>query len=128
MATTTPLYIPIHRAYQSRLTEIDWDNLQLGQHPSDHMLVCDYTGGEWQTPEIRPYGPLSLPPATLALHYGQTIFEGMKAFRMADGRVQIFRPDKHYERFTRSADLLCLAVTPGGAFREGLHRLVTVVK
>jgi branched-chain amino acid aminotransferase len=128
MATTTPLYIPIHRAYHSRLTEVDWDNLQLGQHPSDHMLVSDYTGGEWQTPEIRPYSAFSLPPATLALHYGQTIFEGMKAFRMEDGRVQIFRPDKHYDRFARSADRLCMPVPSWEVFREGLHRLLQLEK
>jgi branched-chain amino acid aminotransferase len=128
MGTTTSLYIPVHRAYQSRLQEVDWDNLQLGQHPSDHMLVCDYTGGEWQTPEIRPFGPFSLSPTTLALHYGQTIFEGMKAFRMENGQVQVFRPDKHYERLVKSADRLCMPVPPPEIFLEGMRRLVELEK
>jgi branched-chain amino acid aminotransferase len=128
MTTTTPLYIPIHRAYQSRLHEVDWDHLQLGQHPSDHMLVSDFTGGDWQTPEILPFGPFSLSPTTLALHYGQTIFEGMKAFRMDNGQVQIFRPDKHHERLQKSADRLCMPVPPAEVFLEGLRRLVELEK
>jgi branched-chain amino acid aminotransferase len=126
METTPSLYIPVHRAYQSRLPNVDWDHLTMGEHCSDHMVVCDFTGGEWQTPEIWPYGPFSLAPDTLALHYGQTIFEGMKAFRMENGRIQIFRPDKHYQRFTRSADRLCMPVPTYEAFLEGLHRLVQV--
>lgn len=124
MELTAHVPIPIHKAIHSRISEVDWDHLELGLYTSDHMLISDYTGGQWQTAEIRPFGPFSLSPTTLALHYGQTIFEGMKAFRMEDGRVQIFRPDKHYERLVRSAQRLCMPVVPAELFLEGLRRLV----
>jgi branched-chain amino acid aminotransferase len=112
----------------SRIHEVDWDNLELGAYTSDHMLVCDYSGGQWKTPEILPFGPFSLSPTTLALHYGQTIFEGMKAFRTEDGRIHIFRPDRHYERLVRSAKRLCMPTPSAGLFREGLRRLVELDK
>ena len=112
----------------SRIGEVDWNNLELGQYTTDHMLVGDYTGGQWQIPEIRPFGNFSLPPTTLAFHYGQTIFEGMKAFRMENGQIQIFRMDKHYERFVRSAERLCIPPLPEDIFREGLRRLVALEK
>src|SRR5580658_9475615 len=100
MLTTFDIKIPVRRAYHSRLNEVDWSNPELGAYTSDHMLVCDYSDGGWQTAEIQPFGPFTLSPTTLALHYGQTIFEGMKAFRTKDGRIHIFRPDRHYERLT----------------------------
>jgi branched-chain amino acid aminotransferase len=124
METVAAPYVPVNRAYQTRLGEVDWGNLETGRYVSDHMLVCDYTGGKWQQAEIVPYGPFSLPPTSLVFHYGQTIFEGMKAFRTADGRVQIFRPDKHYERLLKTAERLCMPVVAPGLFREGLRRLV----
>jgi len=115
----------IDRAH-SRIHEVDWDNLELGSHTSDHMLVCDYSGGQWKTPEIQPFGPFSLSPATLALHYGQTIFEGMKAFRTEDGRIHIFRPDRHYERLMRSVERMCMPAPPASVFHDGLRRLVAL--
>ena len=126
MDTTTLPYIPVNRAYETRFYDVDWDNLELGRYVSDHMLVCDYTGGSWQQPEIIPYGPFSLSPTSLVFHYGQTIFEGMKAFRTDDDRIHIFRPDKHYRRLVRTADRLCMPVVPEELFREGLRRLVEV--
>jgi len=128
MELTAHVPIPIHKAIHSRISEVDWDHLELGLYTSDHMLISDYTGGHWQTAEIRPFGPFSLSPTTLALHYGQTIFEGMKAFRMEDGRVQIFRPDKHYERLVRSAQRLCMPVVSPELFLEGLRRLAGLDK
>ena len=124
METLAAPYIPVSRVYQTRLGEVDWDNLETGRFVSDHMLVCDYTGGKWQEAAIMPYGPFSLLPTSLAFHYGQTIFEGMKAFRAEDGRVQIFRLHKHYERLVRTAERLCMPVVSPELFREGLRRLV----
>ena len=126
MDTTTLPYIPVSRAYETRFYDVDWDNLELGRYVSDHMLVCDYAGGRWQQPEIIPFGPFSLPPTALVFHYGQTIFEGMKAFRTDNDRIHIFRLDKHYERLVRTADRLCMPVVPEDLFREGLRRLVEV--
>lgn len=116
--------IVVRRTNQSRIGEVDFDNLEFGKHVSDHMLICDYHDGEWQTPQIVPFTNLSMNPATLALHYGQTVFEGMKAFRMADGRINIFRLDRHYERFARSLGRMCMAVPPREVFIDGLLQLI----
>jgi branched-chain amino acid aminotransferase len=124
METTNIPYIPVSRAFRSRLSDVDWDNLQPGAVFSDHMLVCDYAEGRWQGAEIVPFGPFSLLPTALVFHYGQAIFEGMKAFRPEDDRVHIFRPEKHYERLARTAERLCMPVVAPELFREGLRRLV----
>src|ERR1700752_400357 len=90
--------ISVRKTLHSKINEVDFDKLEFGKYVSDHILVCDYSNGKWETPHIVPYGNLSLSPTTLALHYGQTVFEGMKAFRMHDGKINVFRVDKHYER------------------------------
>lgn len=116
--------IEVRKARHSKIHEVDFASLEFGKYVADHMLVCDYNNGDWQQPMIVPFANLSLNPATLALHYGQTVFEGMKAFRMTDGRVNIFRMDRHYERFVRSLDRMCMAVPPREIFTEGLMKLV----
>jgi branched-chain amino acid aminotransferase len=116
--------IPIRQTTHSRLHEVDFDNLVFGQYTSDHMLVCDYENGAWQQPQIVPFANLSLSPATLALHYGQSVFEGMKAFRMENGWINIFRMDKHYDRFVKSLERMCMAVPPKEIFTEGLIKLI----
>jgi len=120
--------ITVRRTTHSRIDEVDFDHLEFGKHVSDHMLVCDYNNDEWHAPHIIPFANLSLSPATLALHYGQTVFEGMKAFRMHDGRINIFRADKHYDRFVRSLERMCMAVVPKEIFIEGLLKLVETDK
>jgi len=126
MSTTLAPYIPVSRVHRSRLSEVDWDNLQPGAVFTDHMFVCDFADGEWRDAEIIPFGPFSLLPTTLAFHYGQTIFEGMKAFRTEDDRIHIFRVDKHYDRLTHTTARLCMPVIPRELFREGLRRLVAL--
>jgi len=126
--------IPVRKTTHSRIDEVDFEKLEFGKYVSDHMLVCDYNNGEWHSPQILPYANLSLDPSTLALHYGQTVFEGMKAFRMSaapgaeDGRINIFRIDRHYERFVRSLERMCMAVIPREIFTEGLLQLVELDK
>ena len=120
--------IKIRKTSHSRIREVDFANLQFGKHISDHMLICDYYDGEWHEPLIVPFANLSLSPATMAFHYGQTVFEGMKAFLMEDGRVNIFRIDKHYDRFVRSLERMCMAVVPKEIFVEGLRTLVALDK
>ena len=124
--TLIPTDIRIRRTQHSRLGDIDWnhDELEMGQHTSDHMLVCDYTDDEWKQAEIIPYGAFTLAPTSLLFHYGQTIFEGMKAFRTTDGRVHIFRPDKHYQRLVRTATRMCMPVVPRELFFDGLRTLI----
>jgi branched-chain amino acid aminotransferase len=116
--------IQIRTTTHSKLAEVDFTAIEFGKNISDHMLVCDYAGGEWQAPHIVPFGNLVANPCTLALHYGQTVFEGMKAFRMDDGRINIFRIEKHYNRFVRSLERMCMAPVPKNIFMEGLSRLV----
>ena len=116
--------IQTRKTKHSRLSQVNFDELEFGKYISDHMLVCDYYGGQWQGAQIVPFAHLSLSPASLALHYGQTVFEGMKAFRMNDGRINIFRIEKHYDRFTRSLDRMCMAIPPKEIFMEGLNQLI----
>lgn len=126
----TNTFIEVRRTAHSKIGEADFKDLTFGNHISDHMLVCDFdaANGEqgWGRPLIVPFSNLSLSPASLALHYGQTVFEGMKAFRMQDGRINIFRIEKHYERFVRSLGRMCMAVPPAEIFMEGLKKLVEV--
>ncbi|MEO6491025.1 MAG: branched-chain amino acid aminotransferase [Ferruginibacter sp.] len=120
--------IPVRKISHSRIDEVDFTQLEFGKYVSDHMFVCDYLHSDWKTPQITPYANLSLSPSTLALHYGQTVFEGMKAFRMKDGRINIFRIDRHYERFVRSLERMCMAVIPKDIFVDGLVKLVELDK
>lgn len=126
--------IPVHKTNHSRIAEVDFNHLEFGKYISDHMLVCDYAHASWKRPQIVPYANLSLSPSALALHYGQTVFEGMKAFRMStgpggnDGRINIFRMDKHYDRFVRSLERMCMAVPPKEIFMEGLMQLIGLDK
>ncbi len=116
--------IPVRKINHSRISEVDFNNLEFGKYIADHMLVCDYAHGEWKEPQIVPYANLSLSPSALALHYGQTVFEGMKAFRTHDGRINIFRMDKHYDRFVKSLERMCMAVPSKEIFVEGLTQLI----
>src|ERR1051326_2116535 len=111
--------IKIRRIPHSRIHEVDFERLEFGKHISDHMLICDYHDGQWDEPLVVPFSNLSLSPATMAFHYGQTVFEGMKAFRTEDGRINIFRMDKHYDRFVRSLERMCMAVVRSEERRVG---------
>ena len=94
--------INVRRIANSKIKDVDFDNLEFGKYVADHMLVADYKDESWNQPAIVPFANLSLSPTTLALHYGQTVFEGMKVFRTNAGRINIFRLDKHYHRFCNS--------------------------
>lgn len=121
---TDTLDIKISKAETSRLPQIDYNNLLFGQNFSDHMLVADYADGKWQNFEILPYGEISMSPAMSSLHYGQTFFEGLKAYKMADGRISIFRPYKNAERFNKSAERLCMPPLPEDLFVQSIAALV----
>lgn len=116
--------ILVTKVIHSKLHEVDFSELEFGKYVADHMLICNYENGSWAEPEILPYEELSLAPTALALHYGQTVFEGMKAFRMQDGRISIFRLDRHYQRLAVSLDRMCMAVPPLYVFEEGLKTLI----
>lgn len=126
MEITTKM--PILKTTVSKIKEVDFSQLEFGKYISDHMLVCDFVKTDWLQPQIVPYGNLSISPSALALHYGQTVFEGMKAFRMHDGRINIFRIDKHYNRFVKSLERMCMAIVPKEIFVEGLMQLIALDK
>ena len=93
----------IQEIQKSKIHSVDFDQLTFGKTFTDHMLVCYFRNGEWQTPEIKPYQPFTLDPASSVLHYGQAVFEGMKAFKDENGQVWLFRPNENYHRLNRSA-------------------------
>jgi branched-chain amino acid aminotransferase len=104
----------------------DTKSLPFGKIPSEHMFVAEYRDGGWQNPQVTPFHDLTLSPLTLGLHYGQTVFEGMKAFTMQDGRINIFRLEKHYERFSKSLARMCMPHVPKKLFTEAIKQLVKI--
>lgn len=113
---------------RSKLKDLHLENIPFGKSFTDHMLVADYVNGAWQTPEILPYQPLQLEPSLAALHYGQAIFEGIKAYKMQDGSVQIFRPYDNYKRFNLSAIRMQMPEVPEEIFMDGLRMLIDIDK
>ena len=114
----------ITQTHASRVAQVDWENLPFGRIFSDHMLVMEYSDGEWKTPEILPFGPIPVHPATSALHYGQAIFEGMKANRSTEGDVLIFRPEMNARRFQESCERMGMPIVPEALFVECVRKLV----
>ena len=120
--------ISITKAERSKLQELNLDDLPFGRYFSDHMLEADYENGEWKNIEIKPYQPLLLSPSVAALHYGQIIFEGIKAYRDRAGNACIFRPRDNYDRFNISAERMQMPPIPEELFMEGMRRLVELDK
>ena len=118
------LDIQINRVAKSRIKEVNFDNIQFGKHYSDHMFIADYANGEWGDLRIVPYENLSLSPATAAIHYGQSIFEGMKAHKSPHGEALLFRPQKNFERMNLSAERMCMPTLPEEIFMGGLTELI----
>lgn len=101
------------------------DALSFGKALTDHMFLMDYTEGQgWHSPRVVPYGPISMDPATTVLHYGQAIFDGLKAFRGADGKIRLFRAQRHAERFNKSAQIMCMPELPVDIIRQSFDALV----
>jgi branched-chain amino acid aminotransferase len=115
-------------AGHSRLAETNFTDLPFGKHFTDHMFVADYINGEWTNFEILPYGPIAMSPAISALHYGQAIFEGMKAYRLPDGSVSVFRADKNFARFNKSAKRMAMIDVPEEVFMQGISALINIDK
>jgi branched-chain amino acid aminotransferase len=116
--------IKITKTANSRLPQLDFDNLRFGREFSDHMFLMEYSGGEWKNPVIKPFENLSLNPATSVIHYGQSIFEGMKAYRGDSGEVLLFRPERNIRRMNVSAERMCMPPIPEGLFKEALVELM----
>ena len=114
----------IIKTNHSRISEVDFDNLGFGDVFSDHILSMKYKDDAWQPPEIIPFGEFGVLPSLVSLHYGQTVFEGFKAFCTKEGAAHIFRPDKHHERLNRSCQRLCIPETDYETFINGLETLL----
>lgn len=110
----------------SRLSQVNFDELVFGRTFSDHMFVMEYEDGKWSKGKIEPYGPFTMSPASMVFHYGQAIFEGMKAYRLTDGSVSLFRPGKNIARFNKSAERMCMPQVPEDIFMEALTTLVKI--
>lgn len=124
MAVMTIPSIAVERTSKSRINEIDFNNLEFGKYISDHMLVATYENGQWQDMKIVPFGELSMTPAILALHYGQSVFEGLKAFKNKNGDICIFRPEKHSARLNKSMERMCMPAISEEMFVQSVHALV----
>jgi branched-chain amino acid aminotransferase len=118
------LKINMERTRRSRLPEVDFSNLPFGKVYSDHMFMADFRDGEWKNLRIVPYGHMLVSPATPAIHYGQSIFEGMKAYHSAGGEALVFRPEDNLKRLNVSAERMCMPTLPEELFMESLSMLI----
>ena len=118
--------IAINKVEHSKLKDLNLENLPFGKFFTDHMLEADYENGEWKNVEIKPYQPLLLSPSVAALHYGQAIFEGIKAYKDADGHSYIFRPQDNFRRFNISAERMQMPSVPEEIFMEGMKQLIAL--
>ena len=122
------LDIQVTKTLKSRLSEVDFNNLPFGKYYTDHMLEVDYKDGHWERVAIRPFQSLSLSPGLSAIHYGQSIFEGIKAYKDREGKPFIFRPFDNFKRFNLSAERMQMPAVPEEIFIEGMRRLIELDK
>ncbi|KRP30454.1 MAG: branched-chain amino acid aminotransferase [Cryomorphaceae bacterium BACL22 MAG-120619-bin32] len=119
-------YIEIQRIEKSKIATVDFDNLPFGSVYSDHMLECNFKDGTWQKPVIKPFAAISLDPSAKIFHYGQSIFEGMKAYKDDSENTLLFRPLDNWKRLNKSAERLMIPEIPEEIFMEGLKTLLKV--
>jgi branched-chain amino acid aminotransferase len=128
MESTLKTPITIEKVNTSKIDQVNFDNLAFGSVFTDHMLVCDYRNGTWEAPKIIPYGPLSLEPTAKIFHYGQSIFEGMKAYKDANNDIFLFRPLDNHKRLNISASRMAIPEFPQEFFMDGLKTLLELEK
>jgi branched-chain amino acid aminotransferase len=124
MASISTHEIDIVNVKTSKIDTIDFENLVFGNVFTDHMLVCDYKNGAWEKPIIKEYEPFLIDPSAKVFHYGQAIFEGMKAYKDDQDDVWLFRPDQNFERFNKSAVRMAMPEVPEHIFMEGLKTVI----
>ena len=125
---TSNFSISVKKVTQSKLPNIDFSKLAFGHIFSDHMFVCDYKDGNWQNPRIEPYAPFLVAHSMSVFHYGQAVFEGMKAYKDDKGDVFLFRPTENYARMNKSCRRMAIPEFPEELFDQGLKTLVTLDK
>lgn len=123
MATNTKNLV-VETSKSSKINSVDFSNLDFGRVFTDHMFVCDYENGNWQTPKIMPYQAMTFEPSARVFHYGQAVFEGMKAYKDDKGKVFLFRPKQNFDRINKSSSRLAMPAFPENYFFEGLETLL----
>ena len=121
---TEALEIKITKTEESKLPHVDFDNLTFGHTYSDHMFIADFEDGEWKNNRIIPFRDLRISPANSTLHYAQSIFEGLKAFKNKEGDILAFRPESNAQRMIRSAKRMCMPPVPQELFLGAIDELV----
>ncbi|APQ18206.1 branched-chain amino acid aminotransferase [Maribacter hydrothermalis] len=120
--------IIVEKVKTSKIDQVDFDNLAFGSVFTDHMVVCTFKNGEWETPTIMPYQPITLDPSSKIFHYGQSIFEGMKAYKDKDNDIYLFRPLDNFKRLNISAERMCIPQIPEEYFMNSLTTLLQLDK
>jgi len=120
--------IKITKVKESRVNQVDLENVTMGFNFTDHMFICDYENGEWHNPRIEPLALIPTHPAAMALHYGQAIFEGMKARKSKNGTPLLFRADENAKRLNFSADRMGMPQFPEDLFIEALKQFTAIEK
>lgn len=120
--------LKVTKIAESKINQVDFSNLAFGTVFTDHMFVCEYKNGKWQTPEILPYGPLQMDPSAKVFHYGQAVFEGMKAYKDDKGDVYMFRPEENFNRINKSGERLAMPAFEKDYFFDGLNTLLNLDK
>ena len=120
------VHITVEKTQASRIEQLDKNRLDFGRTFTDHMFQMHYGNGAWQQAKILPFGPIQITPALNVLHYGQAVFEGMKAFYVDDKTINIFRPEAHHARFNRSCRRMCIPETSYEVFIEALEHLLRI--
>jgi branched-chain amino acid aminotransferase len=104
----------------------DTKSVPFGKVPTEHMFIAEYKNGGWHNAQVTPFHDLTMSPLALCLHYGQTVFEGMKAFVMENGKINVFRIEKHYDRFVKSLERMCMPLVPEKLFTDAIKQLVSL--
>ncbi len=128
MMSDLSIDIKISKVSESNIKNVDFNDLTFGKVFTDHMFVCDYVDGVWQTPEIMPYQPLTIAPSARVFHYGQAVFEGMKAFKDEDDQIWLFRPEDNFNRINKSSHRMAIPDFPKDFFFAGLTQLLQLEK
>jgi len=123
MSTITQNII-VNKVEKSKINDVDFNNLVFGSVFTDHMYECDFKDGKWQTPVIKPYGPILMDPSAKVFHYGQAVFEGMKAYKADDDTIWMFRPEENQKRINISSARLQMPEFPKELFFDGLETLL----
>ena len=120
--------LKVTKIAETKINQVDFSNLAFGTVFTDHMFVCEYKNGKWQTPEILPYGPLQMDPSAKVFHYGQAVFEGMKAYKDDNGDIFMFRPEENFNRINKSGERLAMPAFDKEYFFHGLNTLLNLDK